>query len=161
MDDENEVRSDPLLGDLVGFLRRPVAVGDRAVPEAMARLRTESRRARWLPRAGLAAALAASVALAIFGSRQAGRPSPVDGVTFALSAPSAARVALIGDFNDWNPDANPLRRGKGLWSVTLRLKPGRYRYSFVVDGSSWRADPRTPPAEDDFGTPTSVITVPN
>lgn len=161
MDDENDLRSDPLLGDLVGSLRRPVAVGDRAVRQALSRLRKESRRARWLPRIGLTAALAASVVLAIFGSRRSTHPSVASGVTFALSAPSAARVALIGDFNDWDPDASPLHRGEGQWSVTLKLKPGRYRYSFVIDGSSWRADPRTPPAEDDFGTPTSVITVPN
>lgn len=161
MDDENEIRSDPLLSDLVSTLRHPVAVGDRAMEQAMAQLRKESHRAPWRGRAGLATALAASVALAVFGSRRLGQPSAAGGVTFALSAPSAARVALIGDFNDWNPEANPLRRGKGQWSVTLKLKPGRYRYSFVVDGSSWRADPRTPPAEDDFGTPTSAVTVPN
>ena len=161
MDDENEIRSDPLLSDLVDTLRHPVAVGDRAMEQAMAQLRKESRRAPWRGRAGLATALAASVALAVFGSRRLGQPAAAGGVTFALSAPSAARVALIGDFNDWNPEANPLRRGEGQWSVTLKLKPGRYRYSFVVDGSSWRADPRTPPAEDDFGTPTSAVTVPN
>ena len=161
MDEENEVPSDPLLRDLVGALRQPVTVGDRAMAQTMAQLRQESRRPRWLPHAGLAAALAATVVLAVLGTRLISHPSASGGVTFALSAPSAGRVALIGDFNDWNPDAIPLQRGESQWSVTLKLKPGRYRYSFVVDGSSWQADPRTPAAEDDFGTPTSVITVPN
>jgi hypothetical protein len=145
---------------VIGSLRRPVSVGDRAVERALAQLRRESRGPRWLWYAGIAGVAAA---LAIFlGGRHVLRQSPRDGlVTFALAEPSADSVVLIGDFNDWNPGANPLRRTDGRWSVTLKLKPGRYRYSFVVDGSSWRADPRTPPAEDDFGTPTSVVTVTN
>lgn len=156
MDDRDEISSDPILRDLIGTLRQPVDLGDRALGRAMAELRGNARRRTW-PVAGWAAALAASVALAVVGTRHR---SP-GGVTFELSAPAAGRVALIGDFNDWNPEANPLERGGQQWSVTLRLKPGRYRYSFVVDGSNWQADPRTPVAEDDFGTPTSVITVPN
>jgi 1,4-alpha-glucan branching enzyme len=160
VDDEQEVSSDPVLRDVIGALRQPANLGNGAVDRAMAELRSDSRRARWMPHAGWAAALAASVALALIGTRQLQR-HPVAGVTFALSAPAAGRVALIGDFNDWNPDANPLEQSRSQWSVTLKLKPGRYRYSFVVDGSSWQADPHTPVAEDDFGTPTSVITVPN
>ena len=161
MDNEQESPSDPLLRDVVGALRQPVALGDGPVNRAMAQLRGESRRIRWLAPAGWAAALAASVLLSIVGTRQLHRQAAPGGVTFAFSAPTAGRVTLIGDFNDWNADANPLQRGGSQWSVTLKLKPGRYRYSFVVDGSTWQADPRTPPAEDDFGTPTSVITVPN
>jgi hypothetical protein len=44
--------------------------------------------------------------------------------------------------------------------VVIPLRPGRYRYTFVVDGTRWSRDPAAPRAlEDDFGTPTSVITV--
>jgi len=40
------------------------------------------------------------------------------------------------------------------------LAPGRYRYAFLVDGSRWLADPAAPRARDDeFGTPSSVVTV--
>ncbi len=160
MDDEQEQTSDPVLREVIGSLRRPVDLGDRAIAKAMGQLRSESRRRGWIPHPGWAAALAASLVLVLFGAREF-RHSTNEGVTFALAAPAAERVAVIGDFNDWNPDANPLAKGTGQWSVTLKLKPGRYRYSFVVNGSSWRADPRTPAAEDDFGTPTSVITVAN
>lgn len=160
MDDEQEVSSDPVLREVIGALRQPVNLGNGAVDRVMAELRSDSRWARRMPHAGWAAALAASVALALFGTRQLQHRAD-DGVTFALSAPAAGRVVLIGDFNDWNPDANPLAKSSSQWSVTLKLKPGRYRYSFVVDGSNWQADPHTPVAEDDFGTPTSVITVPN
>lgn len=138
-------------------LRRPVATGADGIERALQQLRREARRRRWL-QLGAVGALAATLLLAIALTRR-----PVTGakVRFALADSTAGQVAVIGDFNDWNPRANPLRHGDGDWSVTLRLKPGRYRYAFVVEGSNWRADPRSPAAEDDFGTPTSVITVTN
>jgi len=162
VDEEMEASAEPLFRDIVGTLREPVAVGDHAVETALAQIRREALRARWWRRGRIAAGAAAAFVLAVIGARRLRHPpAPDNAVTFALAAPAASRVALIGDFNDWNPDANPLRQGEGQWSVTLKLKPGRYRYSFVVDGSSWQADPGTPPAEDDFGTPTSAITVAN
>src|SRR5262249_28755086 len=33
-----------------------------------------------------------------------------DGTRFAVWAPSAAAVSVVGDFNQWSPDAHPLRR---------------------------------------------------
>jgi 1,4-alpha-glucan branching enzyme len=67
----------------------------------------------------------------------------------------------VGDFNDWDPRATPLRAtADSVWSVVVPLRPGRYHYTFVVDGTRWSRDPSAPRAlEDDFGTPTSVITV--
>jgi 1,4-alpha-glucan branching enzyme len=70
-------------------------------------------------------------------------------------------VSVVGDFNDWNPTGTPLRRrGAGEWSLTLPLHPGRYRFSFLLDGRTWVSDPRLPSAPDpDFGAPTSILTV--
>jgi 1,4-alpha-glucan branching enzyme len=49
---------------------------------------------------------------------------------------------------------------KGVWTITIPLAPGRYHYTFVVDGTTWVADPMAPRTlEDDFGRPNSVITV--
>ncbi len=83
-------------------------------------------------------------------------------VAFVLVAPDARQVALVGDFNDWNAQATPLtpvRRG-GVWTITVPLKPGRYNYNFVVDGTRWMPDPAAPAAPtDDFGTPASIVTV--
>jgi len=39
------------------------------------------------------------------------------------------------------------------------LRPGRHRYTFIVDGTRWHRDPAAPRALDDFGAPTSVITI--
>lgn len=85
-------------------------------------------------------------------------PAPVQ---FVLVMPGARTVALVGDFNDWDMRAVPLEAsGDGVWTVMVPLAPGRYRYTFVVDGSRWITDPGAPGgADDDFGRPNSVITV--
>jgi 1,4-alpha-glucan branching enzyme len=63
-------------------------------------------------------------------------------VNFALVKPEAQRVALCGEFNEWSPDASPMkRREAGNWETTLTLKPGRYQYKFVADGQ-WLHDPK-------------------
>ena len=144
----------------VAALREPVRLGDHAVAGALAELRREARLARWR-RAGWCATLAAGLLLAI-RLWPAGAPAPErHAVRFAVAAPAAGRVALIGDFNDWDQSRHLLHRQSGEWSVTLELKPGRYRYAFVLDGGRWVADPGTPRADDEFGTPTSAITVSN
>jgi hypothetical protein len=82
-------------------------------------------------------------------------------VRFVFVAPYASRVALVGDFNKWNPSAAPMRRsadGKA-WLIDVPLAPGRHVYSFVVDGDL-TPDPAAPRAgDDDFGVPSSVVLV--
>ena len=82
-------------------------------------------------------------------------------MTFVFLAPEARSVALAGDFDGWDAARLPMRReGSGLWTVDVPLAPGRYQYAFVVDGRRFVADPSAPRATgDDFGTPTSVVTV--
>jgi hypothetical protein len=80
---------------------------------------------------------------------------------FVFVTPSASSVAIVGDFNDWEEGKSPLRRvSEQVWAITIPLAPGRYHYTFVVDGTQWVADPLAPRTlEDDFGRPNSVITV--
>ncbi|MCA9669853.1 MAG: isoamylase early set domain-containing protein, partial [Myxococcales bacterium] len=88
--------------------------------------------------------------------------APVYVYRFVLRAPSARRVALVGDFNGWKAQQTLLRddNGDGTWSVTLRLSPGRYRYKFLVDGQRWVVDPDAPAsASDGFGGRNAVITL--
>ena len=87
-----------------------------------------------------------------------GGPRPV---TFVLLAPQASAVAVAGDFNGWDAARMPMVRGaSGLWTIEVPLDPGRYQYAFVVDGRRFVADPAAPRAAgDDFGTPSSVVTV--
>jgi chromosome partitioning protein len=63
-----------------------------------------------------------------------------DGVVFALEAPDAQRVQLVGDFNAWTAEGNEMTRTGGVWTRVVRLQPGRYQYRYVIDGS-WRNDP--------------------
>jgi 1,4-alpha-glucan branching enzyme len=56
----------------------------------------------------------------------------VAGVSFAVWAPNAAQVSVVGDWNGWNPRAHPMReRGtSGVWELFLPgLRPGEmYKY---------------------------------
>lgn len=101
---------------------------------------------------------AATRTTAILAGNAAGAARPVQ---FVLVAPDANAVTLVGSFNDWDTSATRLRRGEGgVWTAELPLAAGRYTYSFVVDGKRWLADPSAPRSvDDDFGTPSSVLTV--
>ena len=81
-------------------------------------------------------------------------------VNFALSAPEASRVNLAGTFNDWDPEAKPLRLDKeGVWRTWLSLPPGEYEYLFVVD-DQWCEDPACPEqTENPYGSRNSVVRV--
>jgi len=83
-------------------------------------------------------------------------------VRFVFLAPNARSVAVAGDFNNWSLGRTMMRRVSpaGLWSVDVPLAPGRYTYTFVVDGTHWLADPAAPrELADDFGAPSSVLAV--
>lgn len=56
----------------------------------------------------------------------------IEGVLFATWAPSAERISIVGDFNDWDGRHHPMRvrGGSGLWEVFIPgVKPGtNYKY---------------------------------
>jgi hypothetical protein len=65
--------------------------------------------------------------------------------TFMLpgeAALDAATVTIVGDFNDWNRDADPLEKlGNGNFAVTVELDAGReYRFRYLIDGHRWEND---------------------
>ena len=108
--------------------------------------------------------LVAGAAIGRFSSRpavSATRVATADAlpanVRFVYIAPAAAKVSVVGDFNQWNPDAMPLRRlGDGTWIVDVPLSPGRYAYAFVVDGKV-EVDPAAPRASGEFGENSVVM----
>jgi 1,4-alpha-glucan branching enzyme len=62
-------------------------------------------------------------------------------IQFVFNAPEAQKVSLGGDFNGWDTFANPMKKDKkGIWKVTVNMKPGRYEYRFFVD-ENWENDP--------------------
>ena len=91
-------------------------------------------------------------------------PTPGDApqqvlVQFRLDAPQASGVALAGNFSDWQPKHQLTRTAGGVWTVTIPLEQGVYKYAFVVDGNTWQADPLAPSESDGFGGQNSQIAV--
>ncbi len=71
----------------------------------------------------------------------------VDGVAFAVLAPNARGVSVVGDFNDWDIRLHPLRSlgGSGIWELFVPdVEPGSH-YKLAVHGADGstklRADP--------------------
>jgi hypothetical protein len=83
-------------------------------------------------------------------------------VRFVLVAPTATRLALVGDFNRWDPTATPMATAEstGVWTAAVALRAGTHRYAFVVDDARWVADPAAAHRADSAGLPRSVVTVP-
>ena len=76
----------------------------------------------------------------------------------------AHTVAIAGDFNGWNPQANLLEDpdGDGIWTGTLKLEPGRYEYMFVLDGEKWFPDPNALRyVKDGFGNKNAILEINN
>jgi len=75
-------------------------------------------------------------------------------------APEAKRVCVAGSFNEWQPEAAPLKaEADGLWNLELNLPPGTYEYRFVVDGC-WCDDPNaTETTPNLFGGHNAVLRV--
>lgn len=70
---------------------------------------------------------------------------PVGKVTFRLTAteaPAAEHVALVGEFNSWDPGATPMKRlQNGEFTVTLDLETGReYQFRYLVEDQTWAND---------------------
>jgi len=66
-------------------------------------------------------------------------------VTVAFELPAtlwAEQVALVGEFNGWNPTASPLARdSQGAWRVSLELECNRrYEFGYLLNGTEWLDD---------------------
>ena len=59
----------------------------------------------------------------------------IDGVTFAVWAPNAFRVSVVGDFNGWDGRVHPMRNHNGIWEIFIpHLVPGDH-YKFEIVGA--------------------------
>jgi hypothetical protein len=172
---------DEVLQRVVAELRRPVRLDPAVDQRALDQIRSETagwpasshgyRWGAWLAGGAIAAGLLLAVlpgpgprepTIAVAPAAPAPAASGGRAIHLRLEAPASSRVAVVGDFNNWDPAATPLRPtgDDGTWVVELRLKPGRYHYTFLIDGRRWERDPSEPPAaESDFGAPVSVLTV--
>ena len=79
-------------------------------------------------------------------------------VTFVLpSDEPPGAVSVVGDFNDWNPFAHPLRRrGNGTRSAAVSVPAGStLRFRYLAEGGVW-FDDETAQGRDSLG---AVITL--
>jgi 1,4-alpha-glucan branching enzyme len=89
-----------------------------------------------------------------------------DEVMFRFYAPTARRVQIGGDWpgNNWargdgsvgeaNVGLMDDKDGDGVWEIRIALRPGRYRYLFLVDENTWHTDPGN--VEEVSGGPAQV-----
>lgn len=187
--EDTESAEDERLAPFIAALRADETIRPEWREHTHRRLHEEMRRGpvrRWSVRP--AAAMAAALALMAIGAAgavglrhaqgfepSAGQANPGEtlatatmsstdvGVRFAVLAPGVKQVSLVGDFNDWDPSATPLRTEQDgqTWSIVVPLAAGRHTYAFLIDGVVV-ADPTAPSAvEDDFGSRSSLLLVSN
>lgn len=66
-------------------------------------------------------------------------------VTFTVPAEAAVetkKIALVGEFNDWNPEeAVALKKQKdGSFKASLELAAGEYQFRYILDDAKWEND---------------------
>jgi 1,4-alpha-glucan branching enzyme len=57
---------------------------------------------------------------------------------------SIDEAAVVGDFNDWDTSAGPMKRLRdGSFKVDIQLQPGRgYPFRYLMDNGTWTHDPQ-------------------
>src|ERR1035437_7747145 len=126
---------------------------DELIERATSALRTLAPANPSAPPSGTVPMLAAA-------ARNEVRAVPVQIAFF--EARDAKQVSVVGDFNNWDGSASPMKRlgADGPWTVTVFAEPGRHLYALLVDGTTLVADPRAPRTRDlDFGGDASVLMV--
>lgn len=81
-------------------------------------------------------------------------------VEFTVYAPGANYVFLAGEFNHWDTQSLPMKRGKdGAWKTEVKLPPGRYEYKLLAD-NAWVEDlPGVEAVPNPFGTRNFVASI--
>lgn len=82
--------------------------------------------------------------------------------TEALPTDAADSVAVLGEFNEWEPEATPMTKRKdGSFSVTLSLDADhQYRFRYLVDGEVWVNDEQADElVGNQFGSQDCVLAV--
>lgn len=74
------------------------------------------------------------------------KSKPLCKVTFTVNADlinGAKEVALLGEFNNWDPSAYNMRKLKdGSFTKTIELEVGNeYQFRYLVDGERWINEP--------------------
>src|SRR5262245_45451092 len=81
-------------------------------------------------------------------------------LNFICNTPQARSVSLVGDFNNWDPAAHPMKQMRDkAWLLSVELRCGHHRYAFLVDGVL-TLDPRAQGiTRNDHGERVSLVPV--
>lgn len=91
------------------------------------------------------------------------KSKPIVKVTFRLpkiAVAEASEVALVGDFNAWNKDAEPMKALKsGDFTTTVELDKGsEYQFRYLINGETWTNDEAADKyVPSPFGAENSVV----
>jgi 1,4-alpha-glucan branching enzyme len=89
----------------------------------------------------------------------------VDGILFAVWAPNANRVSVVGDFNQWDGRCHPMRSrgGSGVWEIFIPDISAGALYKFEVRTAHGDISLRTDPYGNYFQIrpETASIVIPN
>jgi 1,4-alpha-glucan branching enzyme len=86
-------------------------------------------------------------------------------VTFTLpkeAANGVKKVTVVGEFNNWNQNAAPLKKLRtGSFATTLELPCGKeYRFKYLIDGLRWENDWHADTyVQNPYGGDDSVVSV--
>ncbi len=66
-------------------------------------------------------------------------------VTFKVpekAVKGARKINVVGDFNEWDVRANPMKRlKKGGFTLTMELdKDHEFQFKYIIDGKQWEND---------------------
>jgi 1,4-alpha-glucan branching enzyme len=85
----------------------------------------------------------------------------VDGVHFAVWAPNAQRVSVIGDFNRWDGRVHPMRRlvPSGVWEIFIPELPEGACYKYEVRTKAGHLINKSDPYAQRFEVPPNTASI--
>src|SRR5690606_20053667 len=85
----------------------------------------------------------------------------VTGVHFAVWAPNAQRVSVIGDFNRWDGRVNPMRKliPSGIWEIFIPDLPDGACYKYEVRTSAGHLLEKADPYAQRFEVPPNTASI--
>ncbi len=111
-------------------------------------------------RLGRSATITPPPELAAVAAAEPPAPRQNEPYLFRLHAPGAEQVAVVSDFNRWDPDVHRLQPvGDGWWQLEVRLPAGSHQYAYWIDGILITPPEADITVDDGFGGRNGVLRV--
>lgn len=79
---------------------------------------------------------------------------------FQILLPMAKKISVVGDFNDWSPAANPMKKDKkGFWRAEIDLSEGEHQFYYLINGNERRNDAECASVPNNLGSGNSILQV--